>query len=243
MRLAAQSRSASGSTTAAPFPPSSSVTCLRGAWSLIAQPTGTEPVKDTIGRRGSSTRAGARSFGTGRIENIPAGRSVSASISPSSSADSGVAGAGEDDRRARRDRRGDLVGGEVQREVERRDAEHRALGHAGDVGHPALGGRVGVEPLRGGAEAAGLLGGEPERGDRAGHLAARPQQRLAVLRGDQPGDLLGPLGDPRGHVRERLRPPVQGQRGGLPAGASAAAIASSTCAGVGTAAVPTTRPS
>ena len=67
---------------------------MRGTASRICQPTGPEPVNETTGRRGSATSAGARSLGIGRMEYISGGRSVAASSSPSSSADSGVAGAG-----------------------------------------------------------------------------------------------------------------------------------------------------
>jgi hypothetical protein len=98
MRSAARSRSASvdqsAQMTAAAFPPSSRTTCLRGTASRIPQPTGPEPVNDTTGSRGSVTSAGIRSFGTGSTDHAPSGRAVSASSSPSSSADSGVAGAG-----------------------------------------------------------------------------------------------------------------------------------------------------
>src|SRR4051812_48160812 len=98
MRVAAQdsdfSSPWSGPTTTAALPPSSSVTCLRGADSRIAHPTGTDPVKETTGSRGSRTSSAATSFGTGNTDQAPAGRSVSARISPSSRAVSGVAGAG-----------------------------------------------------------------------------------------------------------------------------------------------------
>ncbi len=96
--MAAQSRSASlvqsAQTTAAALPPSSRVTCLCGTSAWMLAPTGPEPVNDTTGRRGSATSSGARSLGTGRTENVPAGRSVSARIEPSSRAVSGVLGAG-----------------------------------------------------------------------------------------------------------------------------------------------------
>src|SRR3712207_3664844 len=97
IREAAQSSAASswsGATTAAALPPSSRVTCLRGADSQIDQPTGTDPVNETTGSRGSCTSRAATSLGTGSTDQAPAGRSVSARISPSSSAVSGVAGAG-----------------------------------------------------------------------------------------------------------------------------------------------------
>ena len=98
MRVAAQSRSAdddqSAQTSAAALPPSSSVTCLCGTASRIAWPTGPDPVNETTGSRGSATSAGARSSGTSNTDTAPAGSSVSAKISPSNSADSGVLGAG-----------------------------------------------------------------------------------------------------------------------------------------------------
>jgi hypothetical protein len=108
----------------------------------------------------------------------------------------------DEDGRAHRDRRGHLVRDEVEREVERRDAEHGAAREPAYDGHPAGGGRIGVEPLDVAGEPPGLLGRPPERRDRAGDLAARPHQRLAVLRRDHPGELLGALGDPRRDVVE-----------------------------------------
>ncbi len=51
-------------------------------------------MNEITGRRLSWTSAGIRSFGTGSTLQAPAGRSVSARISPSTSAESGVAGAG-----------------------------------------------------------------------------------------------------------------------------------------------------
>jgi hypothetical protein len=67
---------------------------LGRAAALIRQPTGPEPVKETTGSRGSATRSAIRSSGTVRTDQEPSGRSVSASSSPSSSADSGVFGRG-----------------------------------------------------------------------------------------------------------------------------------------------------
>ena len=55
---------------------------------------------------------------------------------------------------------------------------------------------VGVEPLHLAGEAAGLLGGPAERRHRPADLAAGPLHRLAVLGGDQLGDLLGALVEP-----------------------------------------------
>ena len=51
-------------------------------------------MKDTTGSRGSATKDSAWSFGTLMTLTMPLGRSVSARISPSLSADNGVFGAG-----------------------------------------------------------------------------------------------------------------------------------------------------
>ena len=51
-------------------------------------------MNEITGSRGSATSSGMSSFATGSTDHMPSGRSVSASSSPSSNADSGVAGAG-----------------------------------------------------------------------------------------------------------------------------------------------------
>ena len=139
----------------------------------------------------------------------------------------------EHDRRADRDRRGDLVRHQVEREVERADAEHRPLRHRVDQRQPAGRGRVGVEALEVAGEPAGLLGRPAERRHRPADLAAGPLQRLAVLAGDQPGDLLGPLASSR---RLTWSSAAAGRWRAAAAAswrpAAAAATASSTCAGV-----------
>ncbi len=122
----------------------------------------------------------------------------------------------QDDRRARGDRGGDLVGAQVQREVERRDAQDDALREAAGQREPPLTARVGVQALGLAAvEAAGLLGREAEDGDRAADLAAGPLDRLAVLGGDQAGDLLGALGQPSADVVQRGGADVGGGGGEL----------------------------
>ena len=77
----------------AALPPSSRVTFLRPARALRSQPT-SPPVKLSNAMRSSSASAAASSLLQGRIENAPAGRSVSASTSPMISAPSGVFAAG-----------------------------------------------------------------------------------------------------------------------------------------------------
>ena len=67
---------------------------------------------------------------------MPAGRSVSATISASSSAESGAPGRLEQHRGPDRECRRDLVGDEAEGEVERRDRQHRTLGHPAHVGDP-----------------------------------------------------------------------------------------------------------
>ena len=122
----------------------------------------------------------------------------------------------QDDRGADGDGRGDLVGAQVEREVEGRDAEDRAAREAPGQSEAAGATGVGVQPLGLAAvEAAGLLGGEPEDGDGAAHLAAGPLDGLAVLGGDQLGDLLGALGEAAYDVVEGGGPYVRRGRGEL----------------------------
>ncbi len=110
------------------------------------------------------------------------------------------------DRAAGRDRRTDLVRHQVQREVERGDAEDRPSREAPHDRHAALGGRVRVEPLHFADEAPGLFGGPPERGDRAPHFDARPRDRLARLGGDELGAGLGLFVEAPAHVFEGFGP-------------------------------------
>ncbi len=217
MRVAAQSRSASevqsAQTTAAALPPSSSVTCLSRHGVRICAPTGPEPVNETTGSRGSATSAPAPVVRHGSTENMPGGQvGLGQQLAEQQRGQRGRRRRLEHDRGADRDRRGDLVRDQVEREVERRDAQHRPARHAADQRDPAGRGRVGVEPLQLAGEAPGLLGRPPERRHRAADLGARPLQRLAVLGGDQLGDLVGPLGEPAGDVVEGRRPRVRGQR-------------------------------
>ena len=150
-------------------------------------PTGPDPVNETTGSRGSATRAGARSSGTRIDRHCPAGRSVSAKISPSSKADSGVLGAGLTTiGRTDGDGGRDLVSHQVEREVERRDAEHRPARESADERQASR--RLpcrcrGAGPLRSSA-------GPPRRPSGTSRppratSATRPLQRLAGLGGDQ----------------------------------------------------------
>lgn len=108
------------------------------------------------------------------------------------------------------------MGAEVEREVEGRDAQDRAAREAAGQGEPARAAGVGVEALGLAAVvAAGLLGGEPEDGDGPADLSARPLDGLAVLGGDQLGDLLGALDEAARNVVEGGGAHVRGGRGEL----------------------------
>jgi hypothetical protein len=105
------------------------------------------------------------------------------------------------------------VGAEVQREVEGRDTEDGPAREAPGQPEAAGAAEVRVEPLcLAAVEAAGFLGGEPEHGHGPADLATGPLDRLAVLRRDQLGDLLGALRQPPYDVVERGSPYVR--RGG-----------------------------
>src|SRR5690606_25007751 len=98
----------------------------------------------------------------------------------------------DDDRAARRQRGRDLVRDEVEREVERGDADDRAEREAA---HKTLatGGRgVQVERQYLAAEAPGLLGGEGKYQEGAVYLGPGVPNRLARLGGDAAGELLTP---------------------------------------------------
>src|SRR3712207_5475593 len=216
MREAAQSSAASswsGATTAAALPPSSRVTCLRGADSRIDQPTGTDPVKETTGSRGSCTNCAATSLGTGSTDQTPAGSSVSARTSPSSSADSGVAGASLTTIGAPA-----AIAGTTLCATRLSGKLNGAMPSTGPRGtrrtsaiRPVAAGSV-SSPLQAARPAPRLLGAPAERRHGTGHLEPGPLERLAGLRGDQRGDLLAALGQPTGHVVEGGGPRVGGER-------------------------------
>ena len=201
----------------------------------ICQPTGPEPVNDTTGSRGSATSAGARSLGIGsdREHARPAGRSRPAAR-PSSSADSGVAGAGLSTIGAPTAIAGaTLCATRLSGKLNGRCPSTGPARHPGHHADPAGRRRrrcpaAAASPENRRASSAAQRNVDAARAD----LGPRPLQRLAVLRGDQPGDLLGPLGQParrrgRGRRRGRARAAPRPRR----ATAAAAATACSTCSG------------
>jgi hypothetical protein len=192
--------------------PSSSATCFRGTASRMLHPTGTDPVKDTTGRRGSTTRAGASSLATVSTANAPAGRSHSAISSPSSSALSGVLDAGFSTIGAPTASAGrHLVRQQVEREVELGDARHRSARNPAGQRQSTLRTGIAVEPLELARSARRLLGRTPEGRRRALDLGPGPPDRLATLAGDRLGELVEALVHPRGHVPQGAAPPVGGQ--------------------------------
>ena len=214
----------SAQTSAAALPPSSSVTCLCGTACGSRAPTGPDPVNDTTGSRGSATRAGARSSGTTTTDTAPGGRSVSANSSPSSRADERRLGRRlEHDRRADGDRGRELVRHQVEREVERRDAEHRPAGEPADQRHAPVGCRVGVEPLHLSAPAPGLLGRPAEGRDAPGPPRPAPTSAACPLSAViSRATSSAPLGQPGRDVRRAPRPGRAPERRHLAAPAAAA---------------------
>jgi hypothetical protein len=78
-------RSASSSTTAADFPPSSSVTRLRCSPQMAPtlRPAAVDPVKLTLSTPGWRTRYSPTSRPAGRIDTMPLGSSISSRTSAS----------------------------------------------------------------------------------------------------------------------------------------------------------------
>ena len=132
-RATANSRSADASTITPALPPSSRMIFFRPARFFMSQPTADEPVKVSSLNRSSVTR---RSPVVARHrQHADRLRGQSGADHDLGERDRGERGLGrrfEDDRIAGGDRRRDLVGGEVQRKVERRDRGHRADRHAAD---------------------------------------------------------------------------------------------------------------
>ena len=194
------------STMTPALPPSSSTTFFLPARSFIRQPTdglpgerqelepvvGDHPVPELAGHRQDLTPPG----------RDPADSTISATVSiVSGSFDGGLSTIGLPARDGRRQ----LVGRQVEREVERGDAGDRPDREAPRdadavlaVGHQVERDELAGHPLR-------LLGAEPERQDRPVHLDERVADRLAGLERDQPAELLAAALDARA-ISRRIRP-------------------------------------
>ncbi len=120
----------------------------------------------------------------------------------------------QDDRVARRDRRRELVGGEVEREVERADRRDRADREAPGDPHPALARGRDVERDRLADHPLRLLRAEPERDDRSIDLDEGVADRFAGLGGEELSELLAAGLDPGADVAQDRAPLVGGQVAG-----------------------------
>ena len=121
----------------------------------------------------------------------------------------------EDDRAAGRDRRRELVGGQVEREVERADRGHRPDRERPGDPEPALRRRQQVERDRLAGHPLRLLGAEPEGQDGAVDLDERVPDRLARLEADEPAELLASGGDPGADLAQGAATLVGGKPAGL----------------------------
>ena len=197
-RRTAQSRSAVASTMAPALPPSSRTTFFLPARSFIRQPTAGEPVNVSSLKRSSDTNRSPRWRDIGSTDTAPGGSPASSMISATVEHRERVArGRLEHDRAARRDRRRDLVRGEVQREVEGADARDGPDREAARDADATAARRVEVERDRLADHPLRLLAAEPERERRPVDLRERVLDRLARLARDERADLVAPRGDAR----------------------------------------------
>ena len=129
---AACSQSPSALTISGAFDPSSRLTFLWGTRERMSQPTGAEPVKERAVVSSCSTIALPTSEpGPGMTLSQFSGRpGVEQDVGELQGGDRGLPGGLEDDRVAGGDRRAELVGDEVEREVEGADRADHAVGDA-----------------------------------------------------------------------------------------------------------------
>ena len=190
----AASRSASANTTKGALPPSSiTVLRIRSAQRRSSiRPTSVEPVNDTMRTARWSTAAsnhGPEAVVGTRL-TTPGGTPASASSSPTLSAVRGASRGGLTTTVfPAPSAGGELAGDHGRREVPRGDHHHHP--HRRVTGDDAL------VAARGGADRAvdanGLLSVPAEELGRVGHLPHRVGPGLAVLEGDQVGQLVGVL--------------------------------------------------
>lgn len=99
---------------------------------------------------------------------------------------------------------GDFVGGEVKREIERRDGGDNTDGPAPPESEISFAGRDGVESERFTVNTAGFLAGELKGGRAAINFGAGLLNGFACFGGDRAGDRFAPLGQKGGGFQEDL---------------------------------------
>ena len=219
---AAVSQSPSLWTISGAFEPSSRLTFLCGTLLRIPQPTGAEPVKVRARVSSCSTIALPTSEpGPGITLSQPCGQPrLEQDLGQLDRGDRRLPGGLEDDRVAGRDRRPELVGDEVEGEVEGADRADHPVGDPQH--HPELAGarRRGLHRHRAAGQLARLDRGEGEGLGAAAGLDRRRLQRLAGLGGDRQRQVLesvrrrsrrrgrGPRPARAGGSRRRRRPPA-----------------------------------
>ena len=207
--MTAQSRSAVLSTIAPALPPSSRTTFFLPARSFIRQPDGRaagegEELEPVVGDHPVAELAGHRQDAHGArrepdaVDDLRDGQHRERVLRRRL----------EDDRAARGDRRRDLVGGEVEREVERADARDRADREAAGDADPALRRGHQIERDHLAVHPLGLLGAEPERQRRPIDLDERVADGLAGLEAQDPPELLAPGLDAVADLAQRAAPLV-----------------------------------
>ena len=217
---AAVSQSPSAWTISGALEPSSRLTFLCGTRLRIPQPTLAEPVKLSAPVSSCSTIALPTSEpGPGMTLSQPSGRPASTRIRGQlQRRDRRLAGGLEHDRVAGGDRRAELVGDQVEREVEGADRADDAVGHAHHHAELAGARRRGLHRHGAAGQLARLDRGEDQRVDAAPGLGLGGLQRLAGLGGDRQRELVEPLGDQLGGAVEHGGALVLGEVGRLEGG-------------------------
>ena len=195
-RFTAQSRSALASTMAPALPPSSSTTGFLPARSFMRQPTAGEPVKESSLKRSSCDQSVTQLAIHGQDRHGPVGQpGLVDDLRHDQHRERVARRRLEHDGAARGDGRRDLVGREVEREVEGADARDRPDGEATRERVAAGVRRGDVEGHGLAAEPLGFLSSQAEDEHTAVGLHAGIADGLARLPADEPGQLVTSGGD------------------------------------------------
>ncbi len=184
MRSTTKSRRSpwSASTIQAALPPNSSTTFFLPARAFRSQPTAGEPVNESSLKRSSVVNRSAPSRCAGRIENAPCGQiGFGQHLADDQRSNGRATGRLEHEGTADRQRRRDLVRGQVQREIERRDEGTWPDRHALAESAIAFRSRRDFQIHDLAIDAHGFLGGDLERVDQARGFAARILDGFAGL--------------------------------------------------------------